>query len=1495
MSELKFRLALDSGAFVTGMISAGAQVDRFSGHSDRAAVAAERLGANVARVGHYAAGLVALNQVGQSTGQLIRLADEYANMAGRLNLVSDSTAEAAAAQGRLFDLAQQTRTGVSSLSDVYVKLRQSTDGTGISQERLLAITSTIGKTMTLSGSSAESMNAALMQLGQGMSSGVLRGEELNSILEQAPALAQAIATGMGTTVGALRKLGEEGKLTSEVVVNALEQSAKKVDSDFSKLPLTVGQAMTQVQNSLLQAVGVFDQTNGLSSGLASGISTLAQNMGALVSVATVLAGVVGGRMVASIYAGTTAVLADRAARIASLQSTVAQTEAVAIHTGFILADARATLASASGFGASVVAQNAVVAATQRHTAALAAQSAAQAAVASTSAAATLGARALGLLGGPIGLVTTALSLGVAAWQLWGDSSKAAESAATGNVERSTADIVASLDKQIAKLQERNRLAAAGAAGIAKGGGEGAEELARLQKKIDDFTAGKGEAAGVNDAARQAILQTTVQQYAALYSRMQQVGDEQKKLDALGQQSKLSVYMEKYATDTEKLQAELKKVREELGGTIPPDLEARIRAKFTKPAKEVVDEMAKYRNLVADLAGDQAGYSSSFNEQLATLTTGWQRGGTSLQGYRDQVAQLVAKQPFAVELAREAAAAAKAETDATEKLTRVRADARTREDEGIAAYLEAQQTASTAALQTVNTAVKALEDEAAAATLAARQNITLAEAVEEVTLARLREQQAKYIEGSEPYLAVEREIQARQRLLTQIRAKQDRENDTNARKAGDELRRREEAEWAQTWQQVGQSFADNLMQGGKSAGQYIRDLFRTMVLRPLLSPVVGGVAGMLGLPGTASAAGGAGGLNLGSLSQLASLGSAFKSGSALALSGAGGTGLALEGAGAMLQSGQYAAGLSQGAGALAPWAAGAMAGGVLGRGIGNGYGIGGKSSNGVVNVGTVAGAVLGGPIGAAIGGAIGGLVNRAFGRKTTEQGIEGTLGGDAGFVGSAYEFQKGGWFTSNRTNRSALDAGTTSAFTDAVGTMRTQTREYAAALGLGSASVGAYTQAIKLNLKGLSEQQQTEAINKALAGFADGLASSLGADLASVAQRGETAAQTLARVGSALVQVNRTFDLLGRAALSADLRGGDLASQLVTDAGGAQQLDALVSSYFGQFYTAGERQAAQLGQLGDAVSALGLTLPTTREAFRQLVDAQDVTTESGRRNYLALLNLSGAFAEAVPAIEGTTAALRTASDVANERKRLETELARATGDTAALRAAELAGIDPSNQALQQRIYALEDERRAADALAGAGQGVVDFLAELRGAANVGSAAGLRSAYAADLAAAQVGDADASRRVVSSARALLSSVRESATGPIELARESARIAAQLEALPATTAAAAANAAKASTAFGAAPAAPGGVADAGAAPPPAAAPAVAPVPLAPALPVQTSATADPAVVKALAALQAELAALRAEQSAQALQIVAHTARTARILGDVSASGNAFTTVPG
>lgn len=102
---------------------------------------------------------------------------------------------------------------------------------------------TVNQAIQLSGASAESGKAALVQLIQGLQSGVLRGEEFNSAMEQAPRLVQALANGLGVTTSELRKLTEQGGLTPVTLMKALEAQSEKVAAEFSKLPPTVGRAV----------------------------------------------------------------------------------------------------------------------------------------------------------------------------------------------------------------------------------------------------------------------------------------------------------------------------------------------------------------------------------------------------------------------------------------------------------------------------------------------------------------------------------------------------------------------------------------------------------------------------------------------------------------------------------------------------------------------------------------------------------------------------------------------------------------------------------------------------------------------------------------------------------------------------------------------------------------------------------------------------------------------------------------------------------------------------------------------------------------------------------------------------------------------------------------------------------------------------------------------------------------------------------------------------
>lgn len=210
--------------------------------------------------------------------EIIEASEAYTTINNRLSLVTDSSEELAAAQQDVFEIAQKTRSPLKETAEVYQRLATNADAMGMSLAEVGDTTETINKLMVISGTSGASAAAALTQLGQAFASGTLRGEELNSVMEQAPALAKAIADGMGVTVGQLRALGQEGKITADEVVKALEKQGAAVDEQFGKMAPTIGQAMTQAGNSFINLIGKMDQAAGASSGLGMEISNLSKRI-----------------------------------------------------------------------------------------------------------------------------------------------------------------------------------------------------------------------------------------------------------------------------------------------------------------------------------------------------------------------------------------------------------------------------------------------------------------------------------------------------------------------------------------------------------------------------------------------------------------------------------------------------------------------------------------------------------------------------------------------------------------------------------------------------------------------------------------------------------------------------------------------------------------------------------------------------------------------------------------------------------------------------------------------------------------------------------------------------------------------------------------------------------------------------------------------------------------------------------------------------------------
>ena len=170
----------------------------------------------------------------------------------RLDMMNDGLQTTAELQNMIYRSAQRARASYQDTAAFVAKLGTLAGDAFASNEELIAFAEQINKQITLSGASSTEAAGALLQLTQALSSGMLRGEELNSVLEQTPMIAQTIAEYMGVTVGEMRELASEGKITADVVKNAMFAAADDINEKFEQMPMTWSQVWTQFKNSVIQ-------------------------------------------------------------------------------------------------------------------------------------------------------------------------------------------------------------------------------------------------------------------------------------------------------------------------------------------------------------------------------------------------------------------------------------------------------------------------------------------------------------------------------------------------------------------------------------------------------------------------------------------------------------------------------------------------------------------------------------------------------------------------------------------------------------------------------------------------------------------------------------------------------------------------------------------------------------------------------------------------------------------------------------------------------------------------------------------------------------------------------------------------------------------------------------------------------------------------------------------------------------------------------------------
>lgn len=298
---------------------------------------------------------------------LASYADSLTNVENRLRLTTDSTAQLEAVQSKLFQVARNSRSDFAGTADVYNRIALSAKNLGVGQQEILNVTETLNKAAILSGASAREANAALVQLGQGIASDRLSGDELRSVLEQLPAVADILVdylNDVGTfgevTRGTLRKLGKEGKLTAEIVVNAVSAAKGNIDELFSQTDITIDQAFNNLETGFLELLDSFEDAFKLSNKFAILIDTLSKNLDVLafgvVSVGVALGAFVTAKAldVISTFVTKLKIAGGALARLRSIQSTVAASSVAS--SAALAADTRSRVANLTAINVRSAAQ-----------------------------------------------------------------------------------------------------------------------------------------------------------------------------------------------------------------------------------------------------------------------------------------------------------------------------------------------------------------------------------------------------------------------------------------------------------------------------------------------------------------------------------------------------------------------------------------------------------------------------------------------------------------------------------------------------------------------------------------------------------------------------------------------------------------------------------------------------------------------------------------------------------------------------------------------------------------------------------------------------------------------------------------------------------------------------------------------------------------------------------------------------------------------------------
>jgi putative tail component similar to cryptic prophage cp-933p (putative tail length tape measure protein) len=427
LGQLNIQLTLDQARFQQNLEKAQNRAKQFSVRSSQYLNNIEKAAQNL---NNFTRGTFWAGFAGGRIAQLKNYADGYTEIQNKLRLVESASINSARGLESVFDISLKTNQSIQATSGVYQRFAQNAEALKISQAQVASLTETVSKAVAISGASAESAQAALMQFGQALGSGVFRGDEFNSVMEQTPGLAKAIADGLGVTTGELRNMAKEGKLTTDVLIPALERAKSSVDSQFGSRILTISAALENLSTATVKWVGETDNAIGVSRTAAEIINGFSHHL----TVAATVMGTFGAAVGATKLNGFIA----ESRKQALVASEVAQAEVK--RTAALRAEAQAEMSviqlkitHARTEAELLAAKTLAEAQAKKLTIAINAEAAANKNLAiakrNTSAAGRLLGGALGLVGGPIGALAVGLSLGAGYLLEWRQEAERAKETA----------------------------------------------------------------------------------------------------------------------------------------------------------------------------------------------------------------------------------------------------------------------------------------------------------------------------------------------------------------------------------------------------------------------------------------------------------------------------------------------------------------------------------------------------------------------------------------------------------------------------------------------------------------------------------------------------------------------------------------------------------------------------------------------------------------------------------------------------------------------------------------------------------------------------------------------------------------------------------------------------------------------------------------------------------------------------------------------------------